>query len=253
MNLTDKAIDKSVPIPLYYQVKTHLRDYIAQCADGDAIPTEVELCQHFQVSRPTVRQAINELVVEGALRRSKGKGTFVSREKVQRDFLLTFETFDKEILDRGRTPETRILSVESTDASDKVADSLSIASREKVYVLQRLRLTNGTPLSYVMSYLPAELVPDFDAYPNSLKALHKTLEEHYDYRLTRATRAIEAIPATQAIADILDMEVGSPVQYIETTVFIENHRCIEFSTAWYRGDQSRFSIELHRSHLSSAK
>lgn len=249
MSLLGKAVDKSVPIPLYYQVKTHLRELIDQCADGDPIPTEVELCEHFGVSRPTVRQAINELVNEGMLLRSKGKGTFVYRQKIQRDFLLTFETFDQEILSRGRTPETRVLSVTQIYAAERVAAGLAVPPGSSVFCLRRLRLTNRTPLSYVISYLPGDLLPDFDRDPEHLLALHKRLEEHYHYRLARAKRTIEAIGAPPEAADHLETEVGSPVQYIETTVYLESDRCIEYSTAYYRGDQSRFSIELHRSHL----
>lgn len=249
MRLDDKAIDKTIPVPLYYQLKNHLADYIALCKDGDPIPTELELCEHFKVSRPTVRQAVNELVFEGALRRIKGKGTFVSKSKVQRDFRLTFETFDQEMLARGRTPETRILSVRLTDAGRRVADSLSISPGTPIYELERLRLTNGTPLSFVISYLPADLVPHFNEDTEALRALHKRLESFYGYRLARATRVIEAVSASKEKADILQTSLGSPIQYIETSVFIESDRCIEFSNAWYRGDQSRFSIELHRAHL----
>ena len=251
MSLDGKAVDKSIPIPLYYQVKTHLRELITQRADGESIPTEVELCEHFGVSRPTVRQAINELVNEGMLVRSKGKGTFVVKQKLQRDFLLTFETFDQEIIARGRTPETRVLSVTQVYAGEQVARGLSLSPGTSVYALRRLRLTNGTPLSYVTSYLPADLVPRFDEEPQELLALHKRLEEHYGYRLSRATRTIEAIGASADVAEHLDTEAGRPIQYIETTVYLETGRCIEHSNAFYRGDQSKFSIELHRSHLDT--
>lgn len=246
-----KTIDKDIPIPLYYQIKTHLREHVEMCADGDLIPTETELCEHFAVSRPTVRQAINGLVNEGCLRRRKGKGTFVVKQKLQRDFLLTFETYDQEIIDHGRTPRTRILSVQRTHATEHVAYNLQIPTDSWIYTLRRVRYTDDTPLMMVTSYLPADLLPDFDKDSNAISNLHLRMERHYGYRLQRATRAIEAVASTEMEAPVLQIPVGSPLQYIETRVYLENDRCIEFSNAWYRGDQSRFTIELLRSHLDT--
>jgi GntR family transcriptional regulator len=250
-SLSGAMVDKDTPVPLYYQLKRHLSELIDTCADGDLIPTESELCAHFDVSRPTVRQAINELVNEGKLRRQKGKGTFVIKQKLQRDFMLTFETFDQEILAHGRTPLTRLISIHKQQAGDRVAHNLKIPRRSSVYVLRRLRYTNNVPLMTVTSYLPADLVPAFEENPAASKTLHKRLESQYGYRLTRATRAIEAVAAEAEEAELLDIPTGSPLQYLETWVYIENDRCIEFSNAWYRGDQNKFTIELHRSHLET--
>ena len=72
--LKNKNIDKSIPVPLYYQLKEILLEYIKNPNNCGCLPTEIEICKHYDISRPTVRQAINELVTDGYLERVKGKG-----------------------------------------------------------------------------------------------------------------------------------------------------------------------------------
>lgn len=246
MNLQGKVIDKSTRVPLYFQLKELLSEHIRESKHGDPIPTENALCDQFGVSRPTVRQAVSELVAEGYLIKIQGRGTFVSKQKLQRDFRLAFETFEKEILSRGRKPETRILELTAMPAGEDLSDELNIGVNDEVYLLRRLRFTDGVPLMTVDNYLPADLVPGFTENEDRLKALHHTLENHYGFRLDRALRSIEAIRAPKRVADLLEIEEGDPVQFIRTRVYLSNGRTIHYSEGWYRGDQSSFTIELHR-------
>ncbi|TVQ26267.1 MAG: GntR family transcriptional regulator, partial [Spirochaetaceae bacterium] len=237
-DLSARQLNKDIAVPLYHQLKEHLRSYISRCSDGDLIPTELELCRHFEVSRPTVRQAVTELVSEGLLQRNKRQGTFVTKGKVHRDFLLTFERFDYEMQAAGRRPATHIRSVETDSANDRVAAALGIGTGVQVYEIKRVRFLDDTPLVAVTNYLPADLLPDLLKHKHELQALHHMLEHVYGYRLHRARRKIEAVAASESRAWVLDVQVGAPLQYIETQVYLESGRCIEFARAWYRGDMS---------------
>lgn len=109
MMLGDQKLDKSVPIPLYFQLKTILLEAIKR---GDypvdsMIPTEKELSEMFQISRTTVRQAITEMVQEGWLYRIASKGTFVARLKIKQDFIKRLETFNEQILRTAASPARR--------------------------------------------------------------------------------------------------------------------------------------------------
>ena len=102
--LGDQKLDKSVPIPLYFQLKSMLLDAIKR---GDypvdsMIPTEKELSEMFQISRTTVRQAITEMVQEGWLYRVKSKGTFVSRPKISQDFISRLTSFAEDMKSSGK-------------------------------------------------------------------------------------------------------------------------------------------------------
>ncbi|WP_321992415.1 GntR family transcriptional regulator [Marispirochaeta aestuarii] len=244
MRLDRSAINKSIPIPLYYQLKQHLRDYIDTCRVGDPIPTENELCTHFEISRPTVRQAITELVTEGYLVRSKGKGTFVTKPKVQRDFRLALSSFNREMRDKGVSPSTRVLDLYQTKADTAVAEKLGLQSGDTVFFLRRLRSADRQPLMIVNTFLPAGLVPGFDSHDFSQVALHTLLSETYAFELALMRRSIEAIAAPKEAATLLEIKPGSPVQYTETIVYTDHDIPIEFSLGWYRGDHSRFTLEV---------
>lgn len=244
MSFAEKAVDKTIPIPLYYQLKQHLREYITGRKVGDPIPTESELCEHFEVSRPTVRQAIAELVTEGYLTRSKGKGTFVTKPKVQRDFILVLRSFNQEMLERGIIPSTRVLDLSKTVADESVATKLQIETGSDVIFMRRLRSTDQQPLMIVNSFLPCAMVPDFEKYDLEHESLHVLLTDSYGYTLSRAERTVEAIGAPEPEARLLEIDPGSPVQFIDTVVYADNDVPIESSTAWYRGDSSRFTFEL---------
>ena len=244
MSLNEKRVDKTIPIPLYYQLKQHLKEHIDHCQVGDAIPTENELCEQFDVSRTTVRQAIAELVTEGHLVRSTGKGTFVTKPKVQRDFVHALQSFNQEMRNHGHTPGTRVLSFLSVKANETVAGHLKINEGDEVIFLRRLRSADDKPVMIVNTFLPAAYVPGFLDRDLTTNGLHDTLRDVYGLDLVRGIRAVEAIAAPEQEAELLQISKGAPVQYIESTFFTDTDLAVEFSTAWYRGDHSRFVIEL---------
>ncbi len=252
MSLKEKSIDKGIPVPLYYQLKLHLHEHIKSCRIGDAIPTETELCDHFEVSRPTVRQAITELVTEGYLTRSKGKGTFVTKPKVSRDFLLAMQSFNQEMIDTGRRPSTRVLALSTTAADDAIADKLQIAAGDPVFFLRRLRSADGKPIMVVNSFLTAARVPGFDSHDFGRVGLHSLLINTYNLELVRARRSFEAVAVPVTEAPLLDIKPGRPGQYVESLYFTQDNTPIEFSIAWYRGDYSRFTFELRASDMQHA-
>lgn len=244
MSLKEKVVDKSIPVPLYYQLKQHLRDHIKNCRIGDPIPTETELCEHFEVSRPTVRQAVIELVNEGYLTRSKGKGTFVTKPKVQRDFLRVLQSFNQEMQNYGLVPSTRVIELCRVSADAAVAEKLTIKPGSEAYFLRRVRSADRQPVMVVNSFLPTKRVSALESHDLSVVGLHSLLTETYGYQLARAVRTVEAIMAPKAEAELLDVVPGSPLLYVETVVYTEDDVPIEFSNGWYRGDHSRFTFEL---------
>lgn len=248
--LSDRRIDKETPIPLYYQLKEILRDHISSREPGELIPTEKELCDQFDISRPTVRQAINELVNEGYLHRSKGKGTFITEPKVRRDFLIRLESFHQEMREKGISAQTKVLGLHVTAASDVSAKKLDIELGAPVVFLRRLRFAAHYPLMYVESFVPYERVPGFEEIDFEQEALHDVLAETYQITLEKGVRALEALRCPDSIAELLEIEPGAPVQYVETEFYSSRGWPIEFSTAWYRGDRSRFVIETHHDVLS---
>ncbi len=244
--LADKSIDKSIPIPLYFQLKEILLGYLETLEDGDIIPTEVDLCKHFDISRPTVRQAINELVTEGQIVRRKGKGSFVSRSKIKQDFLLVLESFNTEMAEKGLTPETKLVSIKIRGASARAAEVFGINTGDDLVFISRLRSINNEPIVLVNTWLPADRFASILNFDMEHESLYEVMENEFGCVLTNTKRYLEARLAGDFEAEKLEISVGDPVQFIETIATEGDDIPVEFSLAYYRGDRNRFALEVSR-------
>ena len=242
----DKRINKYIPVPLYYQLKEILLEHIQQAEVGMPIPPELELCALFDISRPTVRQAINELVVEGFLERRKGRGTFVSQPKITRDYHFALQSFNDEMKQKGLHPSTRVLEFETAAADERTAAKLNLHSHSDVIKLRRLRSTNGKPVLIVLTYLPADRFRGLLSKDLEQNSLYTTLEEDYAAPVERTVRTLEARPAGEYEAELLRIKKGAPIQYIETVAYLADGTPVEFSIGSYRGDRNKFTFELTR-------
>ncbi len=247
-SFANKSINKDIPIPLYYQLKKILFEYITKHHDdvNSPIPTEIELSNHFNISRPTVRQAINELVVEGHLYRIKGKGTFVSKPKINQDFLLKLESFNSEMKSKGFTPSTKILSVEVIKSDDKISNALNVGIDSDIIKLSRLRFADMEPIVFVETYLPHQKCSNLTKKDLERESLYALLENDYGLCVSKVMRNLEAVIAGEFEAELLQIEKGSPIQYIESIAYLDDGSPIEYSLAKYRGDRNKFTFELKR-------
>lgn len=246
MQLNNKALNREIPIPLYYQLKEILLEGIQHTEKGNPFPTELELCKHFDVSRPTVRQAINELVIEGYLRRIKGKGTFIAEPKIKQDFLTVLKSFSEEMQEKGLIPETKILEFKRTKADEKISEALNVSSGNDVVQLTRVRSANKKPIVYVTTFLSITKVPDILSKDLEHESLYKILERDYGYTIARAVRTLEARIAGTSEAKLLKIAKGDAIQFIETVAYLSDGSPIEYSLAQYRGDRNSFTFELKR-------
>jgi GntR family transcriptional regulator len=250
ITLPENAINKNSPVPLYYQLKELLWDIVRHSQTGDAIPTESDICERYDISRPTVRQAVSALETEGYLERRKGKGTFVCEPKIRRDFLLVLESFNKEMTEKGYEPTTRLISIDQGFPDEITAEKLMIPFTRKVYRLRRLRFAQGKPLFVVDSFIAADRVPQLENRDLEGQSLHGILRTEYEYQFGKAIRSIEIKTAEPAEADLLEVEVGSPVHYVETVIYLTDSQPLKFARTWYRGDRSRFTYELSRDSIN---
>lgn len=246
MDFKTKTLNKDIPIPLYYQLKEILLEEIQHAEKGSPFPTELELCNHFDISRPTVRQAINELVVEGYLQRIKGKGTFIAEPKIKQDFLIVLKSFTEEMREKGLIPKTQVLGVEQEPCDEKVSKALNIAVGSEVIQLKRLRSANNIPIVLVTTFLPAAKLPNILSRDFENESLYRIIEEEYGYTIDRATRTLEAWVAGENEAALLEIKEGDPIQFIETIAYLTDGTSIEYSLAQYRGDKSEFTFELKK-------
>ncbi|MGL4607069.1 MAG: GntR family transcriptional regulator [Eubacteriaceae bacterium] len=248
MGLFRHQLDKNTPVPLYFQLKNILEDYIKTEHTNyeEPIPTEMEISEAFGVSRPTVRQAINALVVEGLLYRLKSKGTFVNRPKIHQNFLMNIESFNEEMKKKGLIPSTTVLDFSEEIADKSTALALQIPENSKILILERCRKADDVSIVHVTTYMPWEKCKSLLSQDFSIESLYHLLENTLGYKIQYATRQLEAIIASPVIAKTLDVPKGSPIQYIETLTYLNDDSPIEYSKAYYRGDRSQFTFKLIR-------
>ena len=241
-----RRIRKDVPIPLYYQLKEILLEHIEHAHPGDTLPTETELCYQFNISRPTVRQAMSELVNEGYVRRRKGKGTIIARPRIRQDFLQELESFNTEMKRKGVAPSTRLLTCELRKANEQVASTLQISAGTDIIYLERLRFADGEPIVHVQTSLSHDRLEGLEKKPFETHSLYEIIEQEYGYTIDHAVRTLEADLAREPLADLLNVPEGAPIQFIETVAYLSDDTPIEYSRAHYRGDRNKFTYTLRK-------
>lgn len=241
-----QKLDKTVPIPLYFQLKSLLLDAIKQGhypIDG-LIPTEKELSEMFQISRTTVRQAITELVQEGWLYRIKSKGTFVARVKIKQDFIKRLETFNEQIVRIGCVPSTHLLAFETVDTPERVAAHFGQPMEGKHIYLYRRRFADDEAIVTVETYLPYDACGFILNHDFSRESLYNVLATRDKTRICRVTRVLEAVGANAQDVENLNVRRGKPIQLSTTIGYNRADEPIEYSIARYRGDRNRFEVDL---------
>ena len=242
-------LDKSIPVPLYYQLKMQLLDLIdsGKLTQGALLPAENSFCEALHISRPTVRQALTELAEEGYLVRHKGRGSFITKPKVKDRFLSQLQSFNDEIRSKGMTPSTRVLIFAKAAGIPEINSHLELDLKEPLFHLSRLRFADGIPLVYLDTYMPYrnfECIADCDF---TVESLYAQMESLCKIRVAFAKREIEAVPARKREADLLDIEVGKPICLVRSVAYTSNMtKPVEYSIARYRGDRTKFFVDTYR-------
>jgi GntR family transcriptional regulator len=242
-------LDKSIPIPLYYQLKKQLLALIenADLKEGDTLPPENELCALLNISRPTIRQAFSELVIEGYLSRFKGKGTFVSKPKLEERFFSKLETFEQEMVSKGLVPYTKVIKLSKLTGPHEANERLALSLDAPLLYLVRLRSVNDMPVVYLETFLPYEKYERLMNIDFNTLSLYDSLEKIYKVRVNRVRREIEAINAPKKEAELLNVAKNTALNLVKTVAYSDpSPNPVEFSIARYRGDINKFSVELYR-------
>jgi GntR family transcriptional regulator len=244
------SVDPTLSTPLYAQVEAVLAANIADgtLAPGSQLPTETSLIQRFGVSRPTVRQAIQNLVSRGLVEIHRGKGTFVTQPKITQE-LTELSGFVEDMQALGRHPTARVLDKQVVPASKIVAQQLALAAGSLVMRIQRVRLADGVPVSFDETYLPLEIGEKIITNDLEVEPIFSLLEQKYNLPLVEAEYRLEAVAAVNAVATALGIDSGSPLFVIERTSYCAGNQPIDYEKLYYRGDMIRFVTRLARRKL----
>jgi GntR family transcriptional regulator len=241
------TIDRTSPIPLYYQVKQHISAQIATGAlrPGQRLPGEHDLCRLHAVSRTVIRQALNELRYEGLLDTHRGKGTFVAKSKVPEGLMSSLAGLADDVARRGQSLESKVLTLREEPVTASVAARLRLEPGLPVVELERQRFVDGQPWVLTVTYLPAELVPGLvDRDLGGAESLYRIIREDYGLPIVSSRRRVEAAVADEREALLLGIQRGDPVIVLRSLSFTAGMRPLEYFVAHHRGDQSAFEVLL---------
>ena len=235
-------LDRSGPIPLYFQIATRIENAILDgtLPPGSRLENEVALGERLGLSRPTVRRAIQDLVDKGLLVRRRGIGTQVVHGQVTRKVELT--SLYEDLARDNRTPTTQLLTHEVIGADARTAELLSVAVDSPMLHVKRLRLADEVPLAILENYLPEEFVNLTEA----------ELMQHGLYQVLRgrgvairvARQNIGARRASAFESSLLQIDKRDPVLTMDRTAFDNSGRAVEFGHHAYRPDLYSFEITL---------
>jgi GntR family transcriptional regulator len=242
------VIDPGNIIPKYYQLSNILRQKIEEGAwhPLEPIPSERQLEEQYNLSRPTIRQAIELLVRQGFLYRVHGKGTFVSPPKLQKG-ILELTSFSEDMRNRGLKPGQVFLDFGFVDPPAQVRKQLELPAGRKVLRIKRVRTGNGEPIGIQDSYLA--LPPGQEITREEVEqggSIYNILQEKFSIFPSEADETLEVTLASAEEAALLEISQGSPLLLNERTLWSQNRQAVEFVKILYRGDRYKYTVRLTR-------
>lgn len=235
------SVDRSSPVPLYFQVSQYLEGAIAsgEIPNGALFQNEIQLADQIGLSRPTMRRAMQCLVDKGLIVRRRGIGTRVVQPRVRRPLELT-SLYD-DLARSGGRPATRVLNLEAVAAEEEVAEALTCAVAARVLHLVRLRSANGMPIAILTNYLP-EAVGTFEVEELEAKGLYELMRGR-GIQLHSAIQYVGARSATAAEARRLSEPRGAALLTMRRITYDNHGAAVEYGTHIYSA--SRYSFETH--------
>ena len=234
------------PRPKHVQLSELLADLAAHELGPDAaIPSERELMATYDVSRATVRKAIESLIGDGLLQRIHGKGTFVARPRLETRLHLA--SFSQDMRRRGLTPSTVLLGIEADRPPTEVAAALALSDEGLAWRVDRVRLADGQPIALENGWYPQPLLPGLDRRDLS-GSLYQVFEEAYGLVIDSAEQTLWGESADATTARRLDAPLHTPL-LVFRRVSRAGRRPLEHVVSRYRGDRYQIHMSLGRDEL----
>jgi GntR family transcriptional regulator len=219
-----------------------LEELLGALPPGAALPSERELADRYEIARMTVRSEIERLTAEGLVYRLQGRGTFVSEPRVAQAGALS--SFTEDMVARGLSPGSTLLSAETAEADGFLAAALELAPGDPVFRLDRVRTADGEPVAIEQAFLPLQRFPGIEDVDFTAASLFDVLAERFGVTLRDARQRAVAAAIDSDEAALLDVPEGEPGLRFHTVAWDGDGVPAYYAASLYRGD--RYEIEMRQ-------
>ncbi|GGF20083.1 mannosyl-D-glycerate transport/metabolism system repressor MngR [Halobacillus andaensis] len=231
--------------PLYKQVAEQIKKDIikAKLNKDEAIPSENKLVTKYQVSRVTIRQAIQLLVQEDILYKVRGSGTYVKNVKIEHD-IYRLQSFTEEMTHLNQTPTNQILDFNMQNPSETIKETLQLKDGEKVFFIRRLRCVDDEPMILEETYMPVSLFPDL-----SVEVMTKSKYDYVEkkgYVIKERQGEILPLSPNEELKKTLQLENDSSILSMNLWAYFEDDTIFEFTKLYYRSEKYTFKFTSKR-------
>ena len=237
-------VDKRSRIPVYVQVM----DLIIAKIEGGVLreemklPSERELCETYDVSRTTVRQAISELERDGYVDTYKGRGTYVTSKRFNQD-MSSLYGYTESMRQLGKTISTKLLDFEKVKCNEHIARKMQCAEGTDILYFTRVRYADNEPMMVVTTHLLSERFPGFDSKRLVNESLYAMLTDIYNVVFTEARETLRSVRVRSDVTELLQVEKNAPCMRIDRYTY-EKDTIFEYAVGIARGDKFEYNITL---------
>jgi GntR family transcriptional regulator len=240
-------------IPRHSQISQWLRDQIenGNFKPEEKLPSENELAKKFDVSRVTIRRALQSLESDSIIYRCQGLGSFVSDKRAPHN-LVQLTDFNEDMERAGLKASSVVRQFTTIEAPDWLAEILNIETGQKVIQIDRLRKGDGKPVAYDITWLPILYGQLLDEKKLTEKTIYQALEDDYDIQIIRGCYRISAEIADNIIAGELHIEKGDAILLIDRTTYTIGEKPVYYQKRYYRSDRVMYEMTLERENNSAS-
>lgn len=237
-----KNLNSEISTPLYQQLCDTLKEQIksGQYQAGDKIPSEEQLSKIYNISRITVRNALQNLVDENILLKKRGKGTYVA-EQVRVESMYAGNSFTKSCLQINAVPSTKLISLSKEPAGKKISGVFGIEPDEFIICIKRLRLIDGMAAIYEVDYFKQAfdflLQGEFEGV-----LLMEYIRRHTGIQAASIEDIYEVSHAAKEYGQYLDCKIGTPLLQVNQTVFTEDGSKLYYNEQYIRSDRYKYAM-----------
>ncbi|MEK4303324.1 GntR family transcriptional regulator [Oceanobacillus sp. FSL K6-0251] len=242
-----QKINRNNPLPLYQQLYDSLYKVIVnkELEPGSFFATESLLQEETQMSRATIRKALEELVRQKYLMRITGKGTFISISYPESHIVLpNLKSLSQELEEKGMIPDSTLLQAKIIQPTEGVAKNLDIDMNDQVLFIERIRTGNDIPILYVCGYIPLNIgiTEDFNI-PGSL---YFFIEQQCGKVIRSATHTINATIINAEVAGHLGISKNSAGLSMERITYDNYGVPVLYETGVFRNDLYSYTFSMER-------